>query len=179
MSPNVKRLSFDLISNDEERRAAALMEIVELTQNEGGHLDLIPPLLVVLDDGSTEFRKMASWCLGKLAQTGIGDVTELELLIASLIDDDAEVRENAAWALGELAGQHIGTKDELEPLTDLLRDETPTTRGMAAWALGRLAQRMGLIDARSIVPLEFLVSDKSLYVRKGAEFALQRLREKL
>ena len=44
---------------------------------------------------------------------------------------------------------------------------------------GRLAQRMGLIDERSIAPLELLASDKSLYVSKGAEFALQRLKEKL
>jgi HEAT repeat protein len=179
MSPNDKRLSIDLVSDEGERRAAALTEIMELVQNNGGDPSYIPPLLVVLEDASYVHRQMASWCLGKLAQTGMGDVSELGPLTTSLHDADEEVRENAAWALGELAGQHIGALAELEPLTDLLRDDVATIRGMAAWALGRLAERMGLVNMRSIITLESLVSDKSLYVSKGAEFALQRLREKI
>jgi hypothetical protein len=50
---------------------------------------------------------------------------------------------------------------------------------MAAWELGRLAQRMGLVDMRSIAPMESLVSDRSFYVSKGAEYALQRMKEKI
>jgi HEAT repeat protein len=179
MTTNLRRLGLDLISGVEGRRDAALREIMELAQNDTGDLSLIPPLLVALDDGTTECRRMSSWSLGKLAQSGLGDETELEPLIASLSDGDGEVRENAAWALGELAGQRIGTREELLPLTDLLRDGTATIRGMAAWALGRLAQHTGLVDERSVVPLESLLSDRSLYVGKGAEFALQRLKEKI
>ena len=179
MSPNVNRLSSNLISDDEKRRIAALRELMDLAQNDDGDLLFIPPLLVVLDDGSAECRQMASWSLGKMAQMDMGDESELDPLVASLLDDDDEVRENAAWALGELAGQHIGSQAELEPLIGLLHDVNGTTRGMAAWALGRLAQRMGLFDERSLIPLESLACDKSLYVSKGAEYALQRLREKL
>jgi HEAT repeat protein len=179
MSPNLKRLSLDLVSGDEDRKTAALREIMDLVQNNPGDPSFFPPLLVVLDDSKTEFRQMSSWSLGKMAQSGVGDESELEPLAASLLDTDEEVRENAAWALGELAGLHIGAKQELGPLTDLLLDDTATIRGMAAWAIGRLAQRMGLIDERSIAPLELLIADKSLYVSKGAEYALQRLKEKL
>ena len=157
----------------------ALREIMDLVQNDEGDLLLIPPLLAVLDDGTAESRQMASWSLGKIAQMGMGDESELDPLVGSLLDDDEGVRENAAWALGELAGQRIGSRAELEPLTGALRDANGTTRCMGAWALGRLAQRMGLVDERSLIPLESLASDKSLYVRKGAEYALQRLREKL
>jgi HEAT repeat protein len=179
MSTNLRRLSLELISQEEGRRTAALREIMDLAQNNAGDLSLLPPLLVVLDGGTAECRQMSSWSLGKMAQSGLGDETELESLIASLSDGDGEVRENAAWALGELAGQRIGTGEELVPLTGLLQDGTATVRGMAAWALGRLAQRIGLVDERSIAPLESLLCDKSLYVSKGSEFALQRLREKL
>jgi HEAT repeat protein len=119
---------------------------------------------------------MASWSLGKLAQSGIGDGCELDQLIVSLSDEDDMVRENAAWALGELSGQHIGAREELEPLIVLLDDDVATVRSLAAWALGRLAQRMKLFDGSSIAPLERLVSDQSPYVSKGAEYALQRLK---
>ena len=161
MCPNVSRLNSDLISNDEEKKIAALREIMDLAQNNAGDPSFVPPLLVIMDEGSAACKQMASWSLGKLAQTGTGDDSELEPLVESLLDDDEEVRENSAWALGELAGQHVGTKNELEPLTALLDDKTATIRGMAAWALGRLAQRMGLVDVKTIVPLEKLVSDRA------------------
>lgn len=179
MSLPINRLNSDIISHDEERRTGALREIAELVQKDAGELSSIPPLMVVLDEGSDACRKLASWVLGKLAQSGVGDVSELEPLITALLDDDAEVRENGAWALGELAGQRIGAREELEPLTALLRDDAATIKCMAAWALGRLAQRMGLVDMRSIAPMESLASDKSFYVRKGAEYALQRMKEKI
>lgn len=179
MCPNVNRLNSTLISTDEEKRTAALRDIMDLAQDNAGDPTCIPPLLVVLDNGSVACRQMASWSLGKLAQSGIGDESALEQLIASLSDEDDMVRENAAWALGELTGQHIGVREELEPLTVLLYHEAATIRSIAAWALGRLAQRMKLFDGRSVAPLEKLVSDRSLYVSKGAEFALQRLKEKL
>ncbi|MGD0816992.1 MAG: HEAT repeat domain-containing protein [Methanomassiliicoccales archaeon] len=179
MRQNIKRLNSDLTSTDMEKRTAALEEVMDLAQNNAGDLSYIPALLVVLDLGSEVARQMASWSLGKLAQAGIGDKVELYQLIASLSDNESEVRENAAWALGELAGQHIGTREELAPLILLLGDKAATIRCMTAWALGRLAQRMNLIDERSIIQLERLVSDESIYIRKGAEYALQRLRERL
>jgi HEAT repeat protein len=179
MSPSINRLNSEIISDDEERRFEALKEIAELAQNNSGELSSIPPLLVVLEEGSDACRESASWTLGKLAQSGLGDVSELVTLIASLKDGYGEVRENSAWALGELAGQRIGAREELEPLTALLKDDAATVRVMATWALGRLAQRMGLVDMRSIAPIESLVSDKSYYVSKGAEYALQRIKEKI
>jgi HEAT repeat protein len=177
MCPIVNQLNSDLLS--EERRQTALKELMDRAQNNMGDPSSIPPLLVVLEDGSLVCRQMASWTLGKLAQVGNGDQSELDPLIASLQDDDGEIRENSAWALGELAGQHIGRIEEIMPLTTLLRDDAATIRGMSAWALGRLAQRMNLTDRRSVEPLEGLLSDKSLYVSKGAEYALQRLKENL
>jgi HEAT repeat protein len=179
MSPLIKRLNSDILSDDEGRRTTALREIMELAYDNAGELSSLPPLLVVLEGGSDECRQMASWSLGKLAQSGIGDMSELEYLVTALSDEDAEVRENGAWALGELAGDQIGAGEELPVLTALLTDETATVRGMAAWALGRLAQRMGLVDEGSIAPLETLVADKSLYVSKGAEYALRRLKERV
>ena len=179
MSPSINRLNSDVLSYDEDRRTGALREIMELAQNNAGELSSVPPLMIVLEDGSEACRQMASWSLGKLAQSGVGDMSELEPLVSALSDEDGEVRENGVWALGELAGHDVGGKEELEPLTVLLRDDVATVRGMAAWALGRLAQRMNLVDERSIALLEMLVSDKSLYVSKGAEYALRRLKEKL
>jgi HEAT repeat protein len=108
----------------------------------------------------------------------VGNASELYQLVISLSDPDEEVRENAAWALGELAGHQVGSREELGPLIALLGDGTSTVRGMAAWALGRLAQRMGLADERALEPLERLSTEKSLYVSKGAEFALQRVKER-
>jgi HEAT repeat protein len=179
MSPSINRLNSDILLDDEEKRAGALKDLAELAQNNAGELSSIPPLLVVLEEGSDACREMASWTLGKLAQSGVGDLSELDPLIEALHDPDGEVRENSAWALGELAGQRIGAREELEPITALLKEDAATTRGMAAWALGRLAQRMSLVDMRSIAPIESLVSDKSKYVSKGAEYALQRMKEKI
>jgi HEAT repeat protein len=179
MPPSINRLNSDLLSKDKDRVTEALRELAEMAQNDAGELASVHPLLVVLEEGSDVHREMASWTLGKLAQSGLGDAAELEPLITALQDPEEGVRENGAWALGELAGQRIGAKEELGPLTVLLRDDAATIRCLAAWALGRLAQRMGLVDMRSIAPIESLFSDRSFYVVKGAEYALQRMREKI
>ncbi len=178
MSPSLNRLNIEILSRDEGKRTEAMRAMAELAQKDAGELSSVPPLLVVLEEGSEASRETASWILGKLAQSGVGDLAELEPLITALRDEDPEVRENSAWTLGELTGQRIGAIEALEPLTALLGDDVATIRCMAAWALGRLAQRMGLVDIRSITAMESLISDKSYYASKGAEYALQRMKER-
>ena len=105
----------------------------------------------------------------------LGDHRSVERLIMLTTDHDPEVRANAAWALGELAGLQIGDSLSIEALNILLTDEDREVKGMAAWALGRMADKMRVTSPSSIPLLRGLLLEDSMYLRKGAEWSLERI----
>jgi HEAT repeat protein len=154
----------------------ALLGLGEHLRLKEGDASLLKELVPRLRDEDADIRRAASWDIGKLAQNRAIEAMDIRPLLAALKDDDAEVRENASWALGELAGKGVGGRESLPLLVRLLKDEETQTRGMAAWALGRLAERMELAEKASIAELESLRADKSQYVSKTADWALERIR---
>ncbi len=130
------------------------------------------PLTAAEDD---QVRRDASWCIGKLALMKLGDARSVDRLIMLTTDLDPEVRANAAWALGELAGLQIGDSLSIEALNILLTDDDREAKGMAAWALGRMAEKMRVTSPSSIPLLRSLLQEKSEYLRKGAQWSLERI----
>jgi HEAT repeat protein len=170
LDEEVERLRTELGDPEPSVRANALNRTIAVPS-------LSEPLLPLVGDADVEVRRKATWALGRLALGKKGAGGSLEALIRALDDVDEEVRENSAWALGELAGVGIGTSDAIPQLNLLLSDDSRQVMGMATWALGRLAERLGLCDLSSIVPLQGLAKDPSVYISKGADWALQRIYE--
>ena len=166
----------ELRSGEKVRTVQALASLNEMLRSRGADASSLQPLTVLLHDDDVDIRGPATWSVGKLAQNKVAGDFPLGELIALLSDRDAEVRENAAWALGELAGTRVGKEEAIEGLNVLMNDDSPHVRGMAIWALGRMAERMQLARRSSVPRLEALLKDKSLYVSKGAEWTLERIR---
>ena len=165
-----------LRSLDVEECRAALEDSRELLMAGWADRRLLQALIPLTEAEDDQVRKDASWCIGKLALMKIGDPRSVERLIMLTTDLDDEVRSNAAWALGELAGQNIGDTLSIEALNILLTDPDKETRGMAAWALGRMADKMRVTSPSSVPLLEAMLRDNSEYLRKGAEWSLERIR---
>lgn len=164
-----------LRSLDVEECRAALEETRELLMAGLADRRLLQFLLSLTSAEDDQVRRDASWCLGKLALMKIGDPRSVNILMALTTDIDPEVRSNAAWTLGELAGQNIGDTVSIEALNILLTDPDKETRGMAAWALGRMADKMRVTSPSSVPLLKVMLQEKSEYLRKGAEWALERI----
>lgn len=164
-----------LRSLDVEECRAALEETRELLMDGLADRRLLLFLIPLTSAQDDQVRRDASWCIGKLALMKIGDPRSVEALLSLTTDLDPEVRSNAAWALGELAGQNIGDTISIEALNILLTDPDKETKGMAAWALGRMADKMRVTSPSSVPLLKVMLLEKSEYLRKGAEWALERI----
>ena len=164
-----------LRSTDVEECRAALEDGRELLTEGWADRRLLQALIPLTAAEDDQVRRDASWCIGKLALLKLGDPRSVERLIALTADQDEEVRSNAAWALGELAGLRIGDTASIEALNALLTDEHREVRGMAAWALGRMAERMRITSPTSIPLLQAMRREGSEYLRKGAEWSLERI----
>jgi len=161
--------------NVEECRAA-LEDSRELLMAGWADRRLLQALIPLTEVENDQVRKDSSWCIGKLAQMKIGDPRSVPSLILLTTDRDEEVRSNAAWALGELAGQSIGDTISIEALNILLTDPDREVKGMAAWALGRMADKMRVTSPSSVPLLEAMLLENSEFLRKGAEWSLERIR---
>ena len=170
-----KSINSELVSGEKEHAKDALSTLNEMLRAMEADDSSVLPLSHLLDDDDLEIRKAATWSIAKLAQNKAIRSAPLDKLILLLADLDEEVRENAAWSIGELAGVGVGSIEATEPLNGLLEDPNVQVRGMAAWALGRLSEKMDIALPSSIPKLQKLLSDKSLFVRKGAEFSLERV----
>jgi HEAT repeat protein len=177
MDEEVERLKTELGDPDPIVRANALDRTIAVLREKRLDPSFCDPLLPLVNDADVEVRRKATWALGRLALGKKGAGSSLDALLGALDDEDEEVRENSAWALGELAAEGIGAVEALPKLNRLLGDESRQVVGMATWALGRLAERLGLCDRSSIVPLQVLAKDPSAYLSKGADWALQRIYE--
>lgn len=164
-----------LRSQNVEDCLAALEDSRELLMAGWADRRLLQALLPLTEAKDAQVRRDASWCIGKLALMKIGDPRSVERLVYLTADPDPEVRANAAWALGELAGQNVGDATSIEALNILLTDPDNEVRGMAAWALGRMAEKMRITSPSSVPLLEALRMERSEYLRKGAEWALERV----
>ncbi|MCG7841530.1 MAG: HEAT repeat domain-containing protein [Methanomassiliicoccales archaeon] len=154
---------------------AALEETMELLTSGLADRGLLQPLIALTASEDDQVRRDASWCLGKLALMKLGDPRSIEALVPLAMDQDMEVRENAAWALGELTGLGIGDTITIEALNILLTDPEKQVQGMAAWALGRMADKMRVTSPSSVPLLKIMLQDKSEFLRKGAEWSLERI----
>jgi HEAT repeat protein len=174
-SENQNNINAELASGEKEQVKAALSALNEMLRAMAADSSSIGPLSCLLDEEDLEIRRAASWSIAKLAQNKAIRSAPLDKLIILLADPDEEVRENAAWSIGELAGVGVGSMGAIEGLNTALEDSNVQVRGMVAWALGRLAEKMNIALPSSITKLQKLLSDKSLFVRKGAEFSLERV----
>ena len=121
------------------------------------------------DDGE---REKVSWCVAKMGQNKIPDTRILDILVSMKDDDNDQVRENVAWGIGEVAGAGIGDERSLSVINGLMRDSDNGVRAMAAWAAGRLRIKLSIENDEMLVLLNSLLSDRSNFVQKSAEFAL-------
>ena len=163
-----------LHSEKEDEVLRALEELDVMLRQGGAGAENIRPLCDLLSRGK-EIRSKALWCLGKLGQNKIAHPSTVALVAAHTRDELAEDRENAAWALGEMAGAGVGDESGLGSLIQLLHDEDLHVRGMAAWSIGRYADKLRICDTESIGPLQNMSEGTSPYLRKSAEFALERI----
>jgi len=154
---------------------AALEETIELLTSGLADRGLLQPLITLTASDDLQVRRDASWCIGKLALMKLGDPRSLGALLPLAVDPDIEVRENAVWALGELTGLGIGDIITIEALNILLTDPEKQVRGMAAWALGRMAEKMRVTSPSSVPLLKVMLLEKSEFLRKGAEWSLERI----
>jgi HEAT repeat protein len=136
---------------------------------------LLLALLSLTSAEHDKVRRDASWCIGKLAMLKLGDPRSVGTLVLLTTDHDPAVRGNAAWALGELAGLSIGDTFSIEALNILLTDPEKEVQCMAAWALGRMADKMRVTSPSSVPLLKLMLLDDSEYLRKGAQWALERI----
>ncbi len=166
-----------LVSDDDDVVISALSTLDNLLRKSEVGAEYVP-LLCRLLPRSDEVRTKALWCIGKLGQNKQGDSESLNLVSSITTDSVPENRENAAWALGELAGTDVGNQDSLDSLIRLLNDEDVHVRGMAAWSVGRYADKLGIIDEGSLEPLHKMAGESSAYLKKSAEFALERIMAK-
>ena len=172
-------INAELASGKNDRIKTALSILNKILREMEADDSSVQPLAVLLDSEDLEIRRGASWSIAKLAQNKAIHSGPLDKIIMLLEDPDEEVRENAAWALGELAGVGVGTEEAIEPLNRSLGESEAQIRGMAAWALGRLAERMHIAQTSSVAKLNNLLSDKSLFVSKGAAYSLDRVTKTL
>jgi HEAT repeat protein len=172
-------INTELGSGNNDRITEALSALNLILRAMEADESSVQPLTVLLENEDLEIRRSASWSIAKLAQNKAVHSCPLDKIILLLQDPDEEIRENMAWSLGELAGVGVGSTESIEPLNRSLEDVDVQVRGMAAWALGRLAERMLLARPSSIVKLEKLLLDKSLFVSKGAAYSLERVTKTL
>jgi len=158
-----------------EECQAALLETRDILMAGIGERRLLQPLMALTSSEDVQVRRDASWCLGKLAMMKLGDQRSVETLVPLALDEDPEVRENAVWTLGELAGIGIGDTISIEALNILLTDPEKEVKGMAAWALGRMAERMRITSPYSVALLREMLLDDSEFIRKGAQWSLERI----
>jgi len=171
-------LKAGLRSEDDDVVMSALGTLDTLLRKSEAGADYIP-LLCGLLSRRDDVRTKALWCIGKLGQNKLGDSESLRIVASMTMDSESENRENAAWALGELAGADVGNRESLDSLTHLLDDEDLHVRGMAAWSVGRYADKMSIVNEKSIEPLQKMTAESSPYLKKSAEFALERVRDLL
>lgn len=164
-----------LRSLDVKECRAALEETRELLTSGLADRRLLLALLSLTSAEDDQVRRDTSWCIGKLALMKLGDPRSVQSLVALTADHDNEVRANAAWALGELAGLNVGDTISIEALNILLTDVDKEVQGMAAWALGRMADKMRVTSPCSVPLLKEMLLSKSEYLRKGAQWSLERI----
>lgn len=171
----VEHLKTELHSDDIERRSTAFERLHQLLKDRA--IFGLPPSEIsdAFQSADVETRRQASWAIGKMGQNKIPGDYPLDLVERLTLDTDAEVRENAAWAIGEIAGVQLGREQSIQFLDRLLVDESFEIRGMAAWSIGRLAEKLFLGNMSSLSHLIKMRDDKSEFVRKSANFALERL----
>ncbi len=167
-------LKDDLLSDDDGVVISALSALDTLLRKSEVGADYVP-LLCRLLSRNDEVRTKALWCIGKLGQNKQGDSESLTIVSAMAADPEPENRENAAWALGELAGTDVGNRESLDSLISLLDDEDTHVRAMAAWSVGRYADKLGIVRDSSLEPLHKMAAESSAYLKKSAEFALERI----
>ncbi|NLI74688.1 MAG: HEAT repeat domain-containing protein [Euryarchaeota archaeon] len=166
----------DLLSKDRKKTIQTLSSLENMLRAKEANASSIPPLTLLLIDVDIGIRRQAIWSIGKLAQNKVTGDYPVDDLINLLADEDSEVRENAAWALGELAGIGVGKEEAICVLNVLIQDHDPNVRSMAIWTLGRMAERMHLSQSSSVLMLKESLMDDRLLIRKGAEWALERMR---
>ena len=123
--------------------------------------------------GDDPVKERVSWCVAKMAQNKVQDL-RMAGIVSSLSDsNDPEVMENVAWGIGEMAGVGIGDEHLNEVILRYMSDRNASVRGMAVWAAGRLKKKMGVKDDRLDRMIQSLADDRSEYVRRSVQYALE------
>lgn len=123
--------------------------------------------------GDDDVRERTSWCVAKMGQNKIQDMRILDILSSMSEDENPQVRENVAWGIGEVAGAGVGDDRSVSVINSLMGDAENSVRGMAAWAAGRLRYKLGIEDGIMLTTLRSLLDDRSVIVKRSAEFALE------
>lgn len=123
--------------------------------------------------GDAETRNKVSWCVAKMAQNKIEDLRIIDILVTMTGNPDAEVRENVVWGIGEAAGYGMCDDRCINAVNELMSDSSETVRGTAVWAAGRIILRTDRDDGFLRSKVESMRNDRSDYVRKAVESALE------
>ena len=122
--------------------------------------------------GDDDVRDRTSWCVAKMGQNKVPDMRILDILVSMKDDENSQVRENVAWGIGEVAGAKIGDGRSMSTVNLLMKDTDNGVRAMAAWAAGRIRSRLKMENDEMLALLNSLLDDRSNFVLKSAEFAL-------
>lgn len=177
LDESIEEINNNLASKDRPTVLAALVSLSGFVSEGKANISSLGALDALMEGEDLEIRKEALLLVGKHALKKIGHPESVQCLNDMLRDPDPDIRENAAWALGELAGIDVGELCTPYYLNYTLKDEVAEVRAMSAWAEGRYAEKMGVGRNDTYRLLTELLQDDSLQVRKGAEWALQRLKE--
>jgi beta-lactamase regulating signal transducer with metallopeptidase domain/HEAT repeat protein len=161
--PAFKRLANELVNSNAVARRNAAWAIGELTgMPPGARSDVVPGLIILLNDSDVWVRMAAARALGELR-----DERATERLIMALADSEWRLRQLAAWALSEMKD----TRAVSALCRVLLSDTQADVRRMAAEALGEIK------SAEALPSLKQALNDPEPRVRAKAGWAISEIED--